>query len=68
MFEYNPYAMTREIWSLAASKRTGSERCKALTASGTRCRWTAAPGNDLCGVHMAKFRWGGKVQKVEKRA
>jgi hypothetical protein len=33
-------------------------QCRALCANGHRCRWTARPFHDFCGVHDEVQPWG----------
>ena len=33
-------------------KPKGREQCHALNDTGTRCRWYARPGTNLCGNHV----------------
>jgi hypothetical protein len=40
--------------------------CTGLTSKGTPCTFAAAPGSELCGIHLRKLEGGAKNEKLPK--
>ena len=40
--------------------------CSGLTSKGTPCTFAAAPGGELCGIHLRKLEGGAKNEKLPK--
>lgn len=40
--------------------------CTGLTSKGSPCTFAAAPGSELCGIHLRKLEGGAKNEKLPK--